>query len=870
MAHNKRLPVRRRKRPRFSPLEHLEPRQLLAGNPALKLPVRTWTIRGTDAADNIAVTYNPDTQNLDLTINGTLIESRPAARVRNLIINAGKGNDTVTVDTGPKTTPATINGGDGNDVLSGGAGNDNINGGNGDDILNGNAGNDTLHGNNGNDTLSGGEGNDALFGDAGDDSLDGGSGNDRLRGGAGNDVLIGGVGKDFLNGDAGVDTNYAAAGIDSYAIDRRDSLITSDQPAPNHLTDPGAVSTPPVEISPELRQRLIEEAVARYKSRFGTVYTPGYLRYYTLNTSFALAQTSGIVMQPNADHSNTNTQVQGVDEADLVETDGSFIYSIRGQQLVIIDVRDPASAHIAATVDLDGYATGLYLAGGRAIVLTQGVKSTVSIFDVADPGQPHLVEKTAFSGNVTSSRLIGDQLYLVLSHDLTLPPPRMALVEQPSIGEFRVYAAALSIWPGTFKQYQYETEEEYRQWLTEHIDEYIPTYATLLADGSSGPSGTLLGNIQHDPGTLGHVTTVVNIDVSDDTPGPAAIVNAAGRAGVVYASAQNLYVFSYGADSTSGTSILKFNLGTHAVAFAAAGQVNGTPLNSYAMDEYNGQLRIVTESWSGGLRHSLFVLTETAGELAITGQLDDIGNNESLRAVLFVEDRAFVVTFRQVDPLFAIDLSDPANPVNRGELVMPGFSSYLFPIDRDHLVGIGQAGAFAGGVQVSLYNVADLTHPTLVDKAIFDSGTGWGWWTSSAAQYDPHAFSWFPDQGILAIPLDSWRDSEKSHLAIFELDLETGFTDLGRIDHDSAVKRSLRIGGNLYSLSENELKIVDLAHPDQLITQVLFPLAPPAPIILPQPVIISFPIDFWPISIQPIIVSQPILLTDRIFLQSVG
>jgi uncharacterized secreted protein with C-terminal beta-propeller domain len=263
----------------------------------------------------------------------------------------------------------------------------------------------------------------------------------------------------------------------------------------------------------------------------------------------------------------------------------------------------------------------------------------------------------------------------------------------------------------------------------------------------------------------------------------------------------------------------------------ARGHVDGQPLNSYSMDEYNGQLRIVTEqsSWSTGSAHSLYVLSDDAhGHLTTTGELDNVGDSESLRSVLFVQDRAFIVTFKQVDPLFAIDLSDPTHPQSLGELTMPGFSTYLYPLDADHLIGIGQGQSTTESwnfhtVQVSLYNVSDLSHPTLVDQVLYDSG-----YTYSDALYDPHAFSYFSEPGVLAIPLNSWVDynGNQNSLAVLQVDPTLGFIELGQVSHDSAVQRSLRIGDNLYSIATNDLKIVNLLHPTQIIADVPLPAAP--------------------------------------------
>jgi uncharacterized secreted protein with C-terminal beta-propeller domain len=826
-------PRRTRHARRAPALETLEPRQLLSAAVAT-IPhfPRTWTINGDrDPAhlnDTILVAYNDQTRNFDLTINGTLVESRPAARLRRIVINGGKGDDTITVESHGQTLPVTLNGGDGND------------------------------------TLTGGDGNDLLSGGDGDDTLDGAAGNDAVAGGKGNDSVCGGAGKDRLNGNAGNNVLYGIAGKDKLTKTSHDTCVSSDtKPAPPevvqlpgnlipiHLPLPATNPLPHAPISDALRQRLIDEAVDRYRSLLGTPYPSYYFPQDPYYPIYVLSGGSILMAQSNAaavtDHSSTNVQVQGVDEADLVETDGSFIYTLQNGRLNIIDVRDPENARVVSTTIVGGYGNvGLYLDGDKIVVVTSNISwnasfftlraafmpinfgysnqqtSTVTVLDVSDPAQPSLVERTSVTGTVATSRMVGDQLYLVLNNSIYPPAPHS--VQVPS------QEAPIA------NSYRYQTADEYRQWLSDHIEDYLPTYSTTLADGTQGPIGSLLGNIAYDAGQrLEEITSVLDINVADAQPGVDALVSATGNASVEYASGSNLYLFTQQTYTLTQqrTTILKFNLGAGSVQFDASGQIDGHPLNSYAIDEYHGQLRVVTENatYATGYSttHSLLVLTDTGTSLAVTGQLSDIGNDESLRSVLFMQDRAFVVTFKSVDPLFAIDLSNPDHPASLGELVMPGFSTYLYPLDHDHLIGIGRGeGAQAGNfhtVQVSLYNVADLTHPSLVDQKLYDTSdtTGWGGSVTSIAGDDPHAFSYFADAGILAIPLASWGSSSQNDLALLRVNPTHGFTALGDVTHASPVQRSLRIGDNLYSIASGELKIVKLLAPSIIVADIMLP-----------------------------------------------
>lgn len=823
--------------------ESLEPRQLLSLTPGAT-PV--WNIRGdsnqADLNDTISLLYNAASQQYDLTINGTLVQSRDAAGVRAIVIRGGKGNDTITVDTGGRRVRTTVDGGRGNNTL----------------ITNQGA-HVNLHG--------------------------------RF---------------------SSVSHNY-------------------NPPGPHYdLTDPtgGAASPlpPNVQISDALRQRLIDEAVERNQNLLGTTYSPPVYAYPYLTIQADGGNLAATTTSSSTDHSTTNNQVQGVNEADLVQTDGSYIYTLTNGELTIVDVRDPANAHVVSTTQFSGWGSGLYLDGSRVIVLTTqylatplpytpGIptpslviglpifypareQTTAWVFDVSVPTAPSLIQKTSFSGSLDTSRMIGDQLYLVINNDISLPGPQLVPLDNISIPNqtpvsSSIASIPISLLPSPTQRYQ--TEAEYRQWLADNIDQYIPYYSTTLSDGSQGPNGSLLDNIAYLPdGTpISTLTTLADIDVTADTAGPAAITTAAGSASTVYVSNQNLYMFTtrqldatpdttgtaaatalilpyWGYQST--TDILKFNLGVHTINFDAAGHVDGSPLNSYSMDEYNGQLRVVTETynwqnaveasqtvdgsiltgWTTPTTHSLYVLSDNgSGTLGITGELDNLGNGELLRSVLFEQDRAFVVTFQQVDPLFAIDLSNPSAPVATGQLVMPGFSTYLFPIDQDHLIGVGQGeGATPGNfhtVQIALYDVSDLANPVLVDQKLYDAGTNADWGSvSSDALYDPHAFSYFADPGILAIPLDSWSwnsstGTSQNTLEVLKIDPAAGFTELGQVSQESEIQRSVRIGDDLYSVSTGDIKIVQLQNPANVIADV--PLPPPPSQPTPGGIVLDPPIQ---------------------------
>lgn len=189
--------------------------------------------------------------------------------------------------------------------------------------------------------------------------------------------------------------------------------------------------------------------------------------------------------------------------------------------------------------------------------------------------------------------------------------------------------------------------------------------------------------------------------------------------------------------------------------------------------------------------NNVFTLERDGRELNVVGEVRGLAPGEQIFAVRFIGDKGYVVTFRQTDPLFTIDLSDPTNPTVMGELHITGFSNYLHPVGTDHLLGIGQEADEWGGVQglhLQLFDVSDMENPTRIAHHVFDSG-----WSYSEAQHDHHAVTYWASQGLLAIPatVEDWDGDDGynffSGLVIFDVSVETGFVEVGRVSHSSLV-----------------------------------------------------------------------------------
>lgn len=564
----------------------------------------------------------------------------------------------------------------------------------------------------------------------------------------------------------------------------------------------------------------------------------------------------GAAAPGNGDYSRTNIQVEGVDEADWAKTDGRFVYQISGQRVYVADVSDSRSPKLAAALEYgsdDNFSPQeLYVDDSRLIVIGQkymdfvgtmnaeespgsgpasdsvlgkpagirlpeGSRGTVAtkIYELDAAGQPKLVRETMLEGQYVSSRKIGEALYVVANKGFYAPSP-------------------------------YETAEDYEPWY-----------------GDTGHSSKLkkltLDQVRYFPDSADATTMLIGaLDIGK--PEQEMQVSAYLGAGqTIYASAKHLYAaipeyVRKGSGYREQTKVHKFRMDGGSVVYAGSGTVPGTVLNRYSMDEYLGNFRIATTKgnvWGTGQEQSvnnLYVLDES---MKTVGKLEKLAPGERIYSARFVGGRAYMVTFRNVDPLFAIDLRDPAKPAVLGQLKIPGYSDYLHPYDDNHIIGFGKdtavqsvkdAGtgepmAFYQGLKMALFDVTDVTRPKEKFKEIIgDRGTG------SELLSNPKAMLFSKAKNLLAFPVELMEIPNKSGdgskeiteygqfvyqgAYVYRIDPNDGFTLRGRIthladedllksgqygyDYSKAVRRILYSGDTLYTLSASQLKASDM------------------------------------------------------------
>ncbi len=529
-----------------------------------------------------------------------------------------------------------------------------------------------------------------------------------------------------------------------------------------------------------------------------------------------------------ASYTTTNTQVAGVDEADFVKNDGTRIFVLSGRNLFAARSWPPQDLALAGKLAIEGWPSSMFLAGDRVVVIssiwgpydTAGVApvpmcalgssvcvgpvstTKLSVVDVSDLSAPALTAQVYLPGYATGSRRIGDSLRVVLGDSVRWPtgvrwwPEYDAAVWQDKTR----FAAAIDALENANEAIIRSTP----------VTAWFPPGQRKAADGTAVDLSYSCADfyLANAPERLGLVT-VATLDLSRPDAGfsRASIV---GEAGIVYATAERLYVAASHwwwwrlGGQRDYTYLHEFDISDPLeTRYVASGGVEGHPGDSFAFDEKDGYLRVATSTlaWTedpagSGSFHAvagsrLAVLRSDTLELA--GELPSIVDGERLTAMRFVGDAGFAVTFRNVDPLATIDLSDPANPRKIAELTLPGFSTYLQPIDPTHLLAVGvELPLDSSGrpiwseraLQLSLFDVADLAHPARTAQHLVGTASAY-----SEALWDHHAFNWYrPDPakpGLLAIPFSDWTQSSwlgfTSDVRVFSVDPSGSIADVGAL-----------------------------------------------------------------------------------------
>ncbi len=552
-------------------------------------------------------------------------------------------------------------------------------------------------------------------------------------------------------------------------------------------------------------------------------------------------------LEPGVDFSGTNVQEIGVDEPDIVKTDGKRIVVLAEQSVLVVDVtgEDP---ELLGKISLgDVSVRDLFLSGDRVLALgsrfgniyygdfaaPEGYyptpTSVVVEIDISS-GEPQISRTLEFDGTYLSARLVGESARVVLTSQ-----PTGFVWAFPEGGGLKA---------------EREAEEKNREIVRNStIDNWVPYFVLTNAAGDVIDEGAMVDcdRARHPQEFAGlNMLSVLSIDVGRGLRvADATGVLASGQ--TVYASTDNLYVATQRwfdwrileADAENQdfegvtTQIHQFDISDDTrTEYVASGSVTGFLLNQFTMSELEGRLRVASTTepdwrrWGDFEQESMITILEPQdSELVVVGMVAGLGKGERIYSVRFIEETAYVVTFRQTDPLYTVDLSDPSDPKVLGELKILGYSAYLHPLGDDLLLGVGQDADERGrveGTQVSIFDVSDPANPERIAQLTLAKGS------NSAVEYDHRAFLYWDPASLAVIPIQRWswearEGKEEVFFGAIGIDVggsdireigaiahPGGISDEGNWDWRAQIQRSLVSGDDLYTVSMKGLLRSDL------------------------------------------------------------
>ena len=516
-----------------------------------------------------------------------------------------------------------------------------------------------------------------------------------------------------------------------------------------------------------------------------------------------------------SDYSTTNIQVKGVDEADIVKTDGKYIYSISDGNIVIVKANPALELKVFSEIKADNYFYELFLNKNKLIVFESddnyqyqdyeyfrfpyysSSNTNIKVFDITDRTNPILTQNVSISGNYFNSRMIGNYVYIITS------------------------------------QYPYYYYENITLPTIKNNNEKININATEI-------------KYFNDSAKVFSYTNIVSLNINSQKINYDVFLFSANE---MYVSPGNIFLtYSKYYEGNGTTVINRFTVLDGKIRYTGVGKVPGRILNQFSMDEHEKYFRIATttgNSWDSTSMNHLYILND---KMNVAGKVEDLAKGETIYSARFMGKRAYIVTFKKVDPLFVIDVENPKNPKVLGYLKITGYSDYLHPYDENHIIGIGKETAGGNerfswyqGVKISLFDVSNVSKP--IEKAKIEIGDRG---TDSEALREHKAVLFSKNKNLLVLPITLAEINESKYdgdipdnaygeyvwNGAFVLNInENEISERGRITHEenfsedrkyryyrgeNMIRRSLYIEENLYTISNNIIKVNGLKNLDNI------------------------------------------------------
>ena len=577
------------------------------------------------------------------------------------------------------------------------------------------------------------------------------------------------------------------------------------------------------------------------------------------------------------DYSNTNIQVEGVDEPDIVKTDGQYLYILDNNRVLIVKAIPAENAKIESVIILeqDYQLQNIFIHGNKLVIFAQenyyviydsledeeiqnsqipslwysSPDTHIIIMNISNLEEPDEIKDVVVAGRLSASRLIGDYVYVITTqnqYDINpinedqIIKPEIIVNQKPIIIDLSdIYYVDIPDDSNTINNIvSINIEDESKEVQTKifilgYLDVlYVSKNNIYITHNSRSYNFDIIEEI---------VREIIDPILPDDIKSELDLVEKLSltnyqKTTVAEWIIQN-YTYSISEEEKSEiareinrriertTTLHRISISQGKITYEAQGQVTGHISNQFSLSEYNGYLRVSSTN-QGTTIQGFFNRLETHNniiilnmDLEIISSIEGLAPGERIYATRFIGEMCYLVTFRQIDPFFVIDLSDPENPNVLGELKIPGYSTYLHPYDESHIIGIGMD---SNNVKVSLFDVTDLQNPVELSKYEITTKSDSWIWGQSTALYEHKAFLFDKEKNLLVIPAG---DHSKQSAHVFDITLDKGIELKGVISHGeevndeeyeywgyygNSIKRTLYIGEVLYTISDNFVKMNSL------------------------------------------------------------
>lgn len=612
-------------------------------------------------------------------------------------------------------------------------------------------------------------------------------------------------------------------------------------------------------------------------------------------------------------YSTTNIQVQGVDEPDIVKNDGKYVYTVSQEKIHIIDAYPPKNMELLSSIDVNGTVNEIFVNNDKLIVFGQEKyiyeplplaeksisidsptvigpmyyqsKSFVKTYDISNKKAPELFNSITYDGSYFDARMIDNYVYVILNQPIVYQKDNIYLPEIKSASR-PIQISPRDIYYFDIYDDSYRLTTMMSININSNSDPEIKTFLTGYTQNIFVSKENIYLTSQKYISTIDYQERLMErvlVPLVDSTT--ADKINDILKSDIPYYEKQaqidailELYYNKLSESEkkdlmkkiqekttevqaeiqkeTQKTIIHKISIYNKNVEYKTRGEVPGVILNQFSMDEYKDNFRIATttgEIFGGTSLNHIYVLDE---DLDIIGKIEDLAPKERIYSVRFLGERAYMVTFKKIDPLFVIDLKNPENPKLLGQLKIPGYSDYLHPYDENHIIGIGKEAvdaiseerngretdfAWYQGIKIALFDVSNPENPKEISKYnLGDRGT------DSDALYDHRAFLFDKEKQLLVIPI-TLAEIDKSEYPneippyaygkttfqgayVFSINSNEGIKLKGSITHSDTdeikekgyydyltkISRSLYMDGILYTISTKKVKANDLNDLDEL------------------------------------------------------